>query len=437
MPTPLDIAYFCGLGAASPWLFRRKARAQLVAKFTGRIQLPAKTRPRVWFHAVSVGEVHLLRTLVSSFRVANPNAEAVISSTTATGLTEARRIFPDLAVVPYPFDFSWAVRRARNAIQPEILVLAESELWPALLMDAERAGVPVVVVNGRLSPKSLRRWQSIAPLARMLFGRIAHFGVQSPEFRDNLLRLGVPPDRVTVTGSIKYDGVENRRDNPTTQHLRRLFGLRPSDVVLVAGSTQAPEEQGVVDIYRRLRAECQALRLLVVPRQVDRFDDVADYLGRTGLPFVRRSKLTEKVPGPDDVILVDTIGELRATWGLADIAFVGGSLDGRRGGQNMIEPAAYGAAVVFGEKVWNFRSTADALVNAGGAMCVPDFAALSDAVRSFLDPGWRTSFGAAARQFVLSQQGATDRTLQVIATAMGSRDSNLRRQRFAACRGKT
>jgi 3-deoxy-D-manno-octulosonic-acid transferase len=414
MPNPLDIAYVCGLGAAAPWLLRRKSRAQLIAKLTGRVTLPAKTGPRVWFHAVSVGEVHLLRTLVASFRERLAGVDTVISSTTTTGLTEARRIFRDLAVVPYPFDFSWAVRRARRAIRPDAIVLAESELWPGLLLDARRAGVPVVVVNGRLSPRSLKRWQFAGPLARMLFGRVAHFAAQSPDYRDNLLRLGVPPGRVTVTGSIKYDGVETCRDNPATLRLRALFAIRPDDVVLVAGSTQAPEEQGVLDVYKRLRSECGRLRLIVVPRQAERFEEVAGLLRRSGEPFMRRSALADPTCPRNEVILLDSIGELRAAWGLADIAFVGGSLDGRRGGQNMIEPAAYGAAVVFGDQVWNFRATADALVGAGGAVRVRDFAGLGESLHRFLDPVVRQGYGAAATRFVRSQQGAADRTVDVI-----------------------
>lgn len=429
MPTPLDIAYVCGLSAAAPWLLRRKSRAQLIAKLTGRISLPSKTRPRVWFHAVSVGEVHLLRTLVASFRKRWPAVDVVISTTTSTGMTEARRIFPDLAVVPYPFDFSWAVRRARRQIRPDMIVLAESELWPGMLMDAERAGVPVVVVNGRLSPRSLKRWQSAGLLARMLFGRIAHFAVQSTDFRDNLLTLGVQPDRLTVTGSIKFDGVETRRDNAVTKRLRDLFGIRPDDVVLVAGSTQAPEERGLIDIFGRLRTASGRLRLIVVPRQADRFDDVAQLLQQANVSSVRRSAMAHSEQSYADVILVDTIGELRAVWGLADIAFVGGSLDGRRGGQNMIEPAAYGAAVVFGDKVWNFRATADALVSVGGAVCVQDFGTLEVVIRRFLDAAIRVRFGRAARDFVMCQQGATDRTIDVMASILSRRELSPRRMR--------
>src|SRR5262249_16009184 len=182
--------------------------------------------------------------------------------------------------------------------------------------------------------------------------------------------------------------------------------------IWIAGSTQAPEEQIVLDIYRRMAETHPTLRLFVVPRQKDRFDEVAALLRNSALPFVRRSQIHEPIIDPKAIVLVDTIGELRFSWGVADIAFVGGSLDGKRGGQNMIEPAAYGAAVVFGPHVWNFRDTAERLLQADAAVQVETPAHLDDVVnRLILDATDRQRLGAAARKLVLSQQGATERTI--------------------------
>ena len=243
-------------------------------------------------------------------------------------------------------------------------------------------------------------------------------------------KLGIPSFRIHVTGSVKYDGVEINRVNPRTQELARLFGLEdPSrELVWIAGSTQEPEEKIVLAIYARIRKEFPELRLFLVPRQKDRFDEVARLLEKSGLPFIRRSKLVEpSTPGANatrlatSVVLVDTIGELGALWGLADVAFVGGSLDGRRGGQNMIEPAAYGAAVIFGPHVWNFRDIADNLVAAGGAIQIPDEAELENTVRRLLVYAEsRLRFGKSAREFVLRQQGATARTIDCLQRLLGS-----------------
>lgn len=407
--TPLDIAYLTALGGAAPWLARRalsRGSARVVEKWTGRVALPAKSRPRVWFHGVSVGEIHLLRSLLPAFSRHRPDVEAVVSSTTDTGLAEAEKL--GTSCVAWPFDFSWSARAAIRNVQPDLIVLAESELWPGMLLESSRAGIPVVVINGRMSPRSAARWAKAGPLARMIFGRVAGFAVQTPEYASGLRTCGVSDARIDVTGSIKYDGVETDRANADTRRLRELFGIHSDETVWVAGSTQSPEERECVAIYRELSRRCPRLRLIIVPRQKDRFDDVVAEVERQGVTVARRSRL----PGPPaPVIVVDTIGELRAVWGLADIAFVGGSLDGKRGGQNMIEPAAAGAAVTFGPHVWNFRSTVESILAAGGAIQVRDFADLARVTGELLSADRRRPLVTAGRTFVAAQQGATLRTL--------------------------
>jgi 3-deoxy-D-manno-octulosonic-acid transferase len=243
----------------------------------------------------------------------------------------------------------------------------------------------------------------------------------------------VAPSRVYVTGNVKYDGVEIDRGNSHTTHLRQLLAVQPDDLIWVAGSTQAPEEEIVLAIFQRLRQQFPTLRLALVPRQKDRFEPVAGVLQSMKQPFLRRSQIAEDhgtIPATRfPVILIDTIGELGALWGLADVAFVGGSLDGRRGGQNMIEPAAFGAAVVFGPHVWNFRDAAARLVAAKAAVQVADAAALEAAVgRLLADRAERARLGAAARKFVASQQGATERTVALLAPLAKARVSTPRRR---------
>jgi 3-deoxy-D-manno-octulosonic-acid transferase len=276
----------------------------------------------------------------------------------------------------------------------------------------------VAVVNTRMSPHSFGRYRRLGGLARRLLAKVDLFAAQTPDYAAHLRLLGAPTERVHVTGSVKYDGTSADRDNPKTQELRRLLAVEPDDLVLIAGSTQAPEEEVALGIFRRLRDTFPRLRLVLVPRQKERFDEVAALLKRQGEPFVRRSQLGARYSVSGTlyrVVLVDTIGELGALWGLADVAFVGGSLDGKRGGQNMIEPAAYGAAVLFGPHVWNFRDAAGRLTEARAAVQVADAAALETAVRRLLaDAGERARMGAAARQFVREQQGATARTLALL-----------------------
>jgi 3-deoxy-D-manno-octulosonic-acid transferase len=410
-----------GLATASPWLLYRslttgRYRRHPIARLFGRVGLRESKKPRAWFHGVSVGEIHLLRQVVAAFRKRRPDWECVISSTTDSGLDEARRCFPDLPVIVWPLDFSWAVNRALDAVKPKLLVLAEGELWPNMLCAAKARRIRVAVVNGRLSPKSARRYKRLGAFARPMLQNVDLFAVQTDEYAESLKSLGVLATKVAVTGSVKYDGLTCDRENPKTAELRRLFSIDGGEMVWVAGSTQAPEEKFVVDIWRAARKRYPRLRLVLVPRQRDRFDDVADLVRRRGCRLVNRSALKDKPLGHREaVILVDTIGELGAVWGLADVAFVGGSLDGKRGGQNMLEPAAYGAAVIFGPHVWNFRDAAARLVAEGGAVQVADEAALEGAVLTLLsDVKRRKELGATARRLVVAQQGATRRTLDAL-----------------------
>ncbi len=426
MPYLLNVIYVLLAIIFSPWLVYKIAttarwRHNLGTKLLGLVPRRESSRPCVWFHGVSVGEVHLLRQVVARFRVARPDCDVVISTSTVTGLEEAQKHFPDLLVICWPFDFSWAIGRVLRRIRPALVVLAESEVWPNFLLAARRFGAKVAVINGRMSPRSSARYRKVAFLMRPLLRQVNHWAMQTADYAAGMLDLGVPASAVSVTGNVKYDGVNTGRDNSRTQEFRRLFGLREGELVWVAGSTQMPEEEIVLAIYEKLRFSIPALRLILVPRQQDRFDAVAALLQQKGFDCIRRSRLTGPVENRSAVILLDTLGELNAVWGLADIAFVGGSLDGQRGGQNMIEPAAYGAAVVFGPHTWNFKDTVTRLLEAQAAVQIQDARQLEEQVTALAqDAATRQRLGQAARHFVLSQQGATARTIVLLSDLLGN-----------------
>jgi 3-deoxy-D-manno-octulosonic-acid transferase len=418
----LNFVYILTLTLLSPWLIYKalttgKYRRGVWSKLSGRAFRRESNRPCVWFHGVSVGEIHLLRPVVAGFQKRHPDWECVVSTTTDTGYDEACKRFADLPVFFWPLDFSWAVGRALHRVKPSLVVLAECELWPNFLRIARKKGIPVAVINGRMSPRSLRRFLKLTWLVRGLFRRLNLCAVQTEEYAAAYRALGA--GNVQVTGSVKYDGANSDRGNSKTRELRRLLAIDDDALVWIAGSTQAPEEEIVLNIYRKARQEHPNLRLILVPRQKERFDEVANLLNRSELAFIRRSQISPDLPVSPSlcppIILVDTFGELGALWGLADVAFVGGSLDGKRGGQNMIEPAAYGAAVLFGPHTWNFKDTVARLLELQAAIQIVDDGKLKrETLRLLADLEARDVLGRNARRFVQSQQGATERTLDAL-----------------------
>ena len=421
----LDILYFLILVLASPWLVFKavrigKYRAGLAEKFFGTGPARDSDRPCLWFHAVSVGEVLLLRRVVAALVERRPDVEIVISTTTNTGMEVARQYFGQHRLIYFPLDFSWAVSRAIARVRPDVVALAELELWPNFIAAAKRSGARIAVINGRMSPRSRRGYGRIRFLMRHLLAKIDTFAIQTDEYAQRFVEIGTPQENVVVTGSVKYDGVETDRKNPATTKLREIFGIRPEEIVWVAGSTSEPEEQIVLDGYERLRSNHSSLRLILVPRHKERFDEVGALIEKRGHELIRRSQLplatrrSEISNLKSQIILVDTLGELSAVWGLADIAFVGGSF-APRGGQNMIEPGGYGAAVTFGPGVWNFRDTVDHLLACGGAIQVATAEELRRIVAELAaDEGRRRRLGDAARSFVQSQHGATVRTIEIL-----------------------
>lgn len=431
----LNIIYAGVLTCLSPLILGRmlrhgRYRRGLPQKLFGSLPVTTGSNPIVWFHAVSVGEVLQLQKVVAEFRNADRHcSQILITTSTDTGYDLAVERFSDCTVSWFPLDFSWSVNRALDRVRPELVVLTELEFWPGFLNACRRRSIKTAVINARMSDRSFRGYQRIEFLLKPLFRRFSAVAVQSGASAERLMALGVRPECTTVTGSIKFDGVTTDRSNKATSALRSLFNISNEDTVLVAGSTQSPEENMVINAWRELRIEHPRLRLIVVPRHRERFDSVATLLDGERVKHVRRSSLvsaSQAIPN-DAAILLDTIGELGACWGLADIAFVGGTF-GTRGGQNMLEPAAYGAAVLFGPNTWNFRDIVRLLLSEEAAVEVSSTNEFAAHLGQLLDDNSRRrELGEAARRLVLEQQGAIRQTIQLLTTAINSGDTTSRR----------
>lgn len=423
----LNLAYLSAITLALPailWAAWRtgKYREGFHAKLLGRVRSRVGTRYSVWIHAVSVGEVNLIGVLAKELQRRHPKWEICISTTTKTGYDLARKKYRRHCAVFYcPVDFSWAVKRAVRRVRPDMLLLAELELWPNLIATAKESGAKIAIINGRLSENSHRGYRRIKGLVRSTLQNVDLIAAQDAATAERFADIGARPEAIKVSGSLKYDGAETDRHNPRTESLRALTGWSDNAPVWLAGSTQEPEEQICLNVFKELHKDHPELKLILVPRHPERFEEVAAQLVESGLVWHRRSELDSAIASEQEasVLLIDTVGELGAWWGVADIGFVGGSF-GDRGGQNMIEPAAYGVATCFGPNTRNFRDIVAALLAADGARVVQTPAELETFVAGCLAmPVEAEALGQRAKEFVTTQLGATERTADMIDSISG------------------
>lgn len=440
----LNGVYLTLILIASPWIVwsalkHGKYREGFGEKLLGLVPQRDGSHPCVWLHAVSVGEVNLLATTLAEFERRRPELEFVISTTTKAGYELACHKYVEHTVFYCPLDLSWAVHRAMQRVRPNLLVLAELELWPNLIQAAKQSGASVAIINGRMSDKSFRGYHRVRRLVGPVLRQLDVIAAQNEETTERFRRCGAESARVVTTGSLKFDGAQTNRENAKTRELSQLAGFEDDAIVLLAGSTQEPEEAYALEIFQALAAEHSQLRLVLVPRHPQRFDEVARLLESSGEDWQRRSELPatieesnatlnsrEATPGQSPrILLVDTIGELGAWWGTATIGFVGGTF-GSRGGQNMLEPAAYGVATCFGPNTWNFRDIVAQLRAVDGVTVVQNREEMLQFVHESLeDPQSAQQLGQRARDLVLSQQGATERTVDLLLALLDSNVSSL------------
>ncbi|MDX6574302.1 MAG: 3-deoxy-D-manno-octulosonic-acid transferase [Blastocatellia bacterium] len=385
-------------------------------------------RPLIWLHCVSVGETEAARPLVRALLERFPSYRLVISTTTVTGQRIARDAFGrDAAAVFYfPIDWAWTVRRVLRRLQPTAVLIMETELWPCLLRECRRRLIPVALINGRISLTSFGRYGLIRPFMRRMLDCISIALMQSEQDASRIRDLGMPYDRVLMPGNLKFDSAESSHDENATAALRQRFGFDQNARLIVAASTHAPEEQVVIDAFKQVQDSMLTFRarLLIAPRHPERFDDVVSILQASGLTWSRRSDAPQGKDKTCDVVLLDTIGELRAVYPLAAIAFVGGSI-APHGGHNVLEPGARGVCVITGAHTHNFAAVTKALLAEDAIVQLPKVSAsdapaeLARALNRLLsDDSLRRDIGQRALVVCNRNRGATERTLQVLASLL-------------------
>jgi 3-deoxy-D-manno-octulosonic-acid transferase len=385
----------------------------------GFVRVPPPPLPggRFWVHAVSVGEVMAAVPLVQALRARWPAGDIVVSTVTATGERVARaRLGEAVAMLTFPLDFRGAARRAVRRVEPGCFIALETELWPNLLRALRLAGVPAVLANGRISDRSYRRYRLVRRLFRRVLDGVALFCMQSEEDARRIIGLGARPERVMVTGNLKMEAPSG--DAGADQIWRRLLRLGQAPVV-VAGSTHRGEEAAVLEAFLATREAVGGLRLVLAPRHPERLDEVEALVRTRGLTVVRRSRVSSG--SGDEVILLDTMGELASLYAVADVIFVGGSLV-PSGGHNVVEAALQSKAVVFGPHMGNFRDTAALLLREAAAVQVKDGPELATVLgRLLADEPSRHALGRAAWNAVRAHQGACVRTIAALERVLAVR----------------
>src|SRR5262245_34559410 len=418
----LDFVYLVACIILSPWLVYRlctAGRRDFALRFG--VGLRDSLPSCIWLHGSSAGEVAVLRPLVARLEHDHPETPLVISAFTATGLATARKLYARHRVVPLPVDLSFVVARYLNCFNPRLLVVAESEFWPNLIGVAHARGVPVALVNGKMSAKSFRVHERMRLVSRVL-ASFSVLAMQTEEHAQRLRALGVDAAKLHVTGNMKYDLAQPVDGGANAPKLREALGYEPADVVVIGGSLHDGEDEALLDAYAAARERAADTALIIVPRYPTDAEVVERRASERGFKVTRKTAIdsgSAEAPGRRGVLVIDTIGELSRLYAVADLAFVGGSLFFRganKGGHNLMEPAILGVPVLFGPYNFSFKETVDDLLAADAGKLVHDASELKGAVVALAtDRDARRSLGLRGQRVIEAGRGATERNYALLA----------------------
>ena len=411
-----SLLLFVALIVSTPWwllqMWRHGKYRTGWSERLGRVPDRLLRRPgeqTIWIHAVSVGEVLAVTHIIEQLKRQLPRWRIVVSTTTDTGQKLARQRFGEENVFYLPLDLPFAVRPYFEALRPKLLVLAESEFWPNLLRWAQVSGANVAVVNARISDRSLPGYLRFRRLLRPMMQNVNLFLAQSDDDAARLVRIGASPERVQVSGNLKFEVKKLVQPHIVAAFAEavRREQIRP---VIVAGSTLEGEEAMLLDVFREVQSRHRSALLVLAPRHPERFDRVAEMISRSGMPYQRRSRWDGVSRIASGIFLLDSIGELAGTYEVADLAFVGGSLV-PRGGHNVVEAAQFGKAILVGPSTENFRDIIEVFLHADAVRVVNTKSLIPTVLQLLANAEERAALGARALKVMRSQQGATEKTI--------------------------
>ncbi|MFK5925636.1 MAG: 3-deoxy-D-manno-octulosonic acid transferase [Desulfuromusa sp.] len=380
-----------------------------------------RAKKTIWIHAVSVGETRAAMPLIKQIRLKYPDLQILVSNVTETGhaiALEDKEI--DLCLF-FPFDFSWAVRKALNTVHPELIIIVETEIWPNFTRQAHQLEIPLILVNGRISDRSFPRYRLARFLLRPILDRFSAFCMQSQTDAERIMALGAPDGRVENTGNLKFDHDLKEVTYEQVQQKKKHYILPDQVAILVAGSTHDGEEKQLLEAYKKISAQIDRdLILVLIPRHPERKREVQSLLKESGFKYRLRSSLQEgdELLSPGDVLLVDTLGEVLDFYSVADLVFVGGSLV-PIGGHNLLEAALLQKPVLFGPHIHNFKEISAKLIRAGAGVKVANQHELvRQGIIMFNDPARCRAMGQAGSSLIAENAGTTERTMRHISKAL-------------------
>ena len=402
-------------------LTSERHRSGLYQRF-GIVSERTSKKPGIWIHGASVGEIITAKSIVDKIDREFPEWETFISTTTNTGYSVAKQNFSGKPIFYFPVDLSWITRKVLRRIRPSCIILIELEIWPNFLVSVYEEGIPLIIVNGRISNKSFKAYRIISRISGAFYNSLtnkmntycARTELDAQRFRD----LGISSEQVFVTGTMKYDNTPIHINENSKNELADLFRIKDNDLVLIGGSTHDGEEEILLRIFERLSKTYPNLRLIIAPRHIERTRDVSRLIEKKGFAPVLKTSVDSSNYGwqnsKKEIILIDTVGDLENIYALSDYVFVGKSLV-PSGGQNMMEPAGLGKPVIFGPHVFNFKEEVDMLLGNDAAKMVETENELCEAIEFFIkNPEAAKEMGLRAQEVVSEKRGATEKNMDII-----------------------
>ncbi|MGD9223337.1 MAG: 3-deoxy-D-manno-octulosonic acid transferase [Desulfobacteraceae bacterium] len=378
-------------------------------------------RPRIWIHAVSVGEVGVAAAISEALYQKYPHCSVVLSTLREQGLARAKALLGDGVVCFFaPLDMMGATQKALKMFRPDVLVLLETEIWPNLIVGAQRMGIRTVIANGRISVRSIKKYHKIRSLMNYTLGHVDAFSMISESDAQRIQSLGAAKERITINGNAKFDVADPLKDPNARQWAADLYNITEETFTLVAGSTRNPEEPVILEAFARIHEQFPNTVLIIAPRHIERAGQILQWVTAIGLECQLRTQLEGMQQSRcAPVVILDTIGELSATYGIADMVFCGGSLV-PKGGQNILEPAMWAKPVVYGPSMEDFEDATQLIQSNGGGILIHDAAEMAAVIcRWIQSPQKARAAGMAARQAILPHGGASRKHARVISDVLG------------------